>query len=87
VLETDRLKEFSDSVEGTLRGVEMQFGSVDTLSATQRTTPGEAVTAAVSHLHRLGGIWSGYRIAASRARRPAGRPAWSPPLAWARSSR
>lgn len=61
--EIDRLKEFAESVDQTLKQIEMNFLSIDADANRKISGGGEAIAAAVSVFTGFGGIWSGYKKA------------------------
>jgi ribosome biogenesis GTPase A len=61
--EIDRLKDFAESVEQTLKQIQMNFVEVDADANRQLSGRGEAIAIAVSVFTGFGGIWSGYKKA------------------------
>ncbi|HBE16368.1 MAG TPA: dynamin family protein [Cyanobacteria bacterium UBA11149] len=61
--EIDRLKEFGESVNQTLKQIEMNFVEVDADANRKLRGGGEAIAIAVSVFTGFGGIWSGYKKA------------------------
>ncbi|HAG83939.1 MAG TPA: dynamin family protein [Cyanobacteria bacterium UBA12227] len=61
--EIDRLKEFAESVDQTLKQIEMNFLEIDADANRKVSGGGEAIAAAVSVFTGFGGIWSGYKKA------------------------
>ena len=61
--EVDRLKDFAESVDQTLKQIEMNFLSIDADANRKVSGGGEAIAAAVSVFTGFGGIWSGYKKA------------------------
>jgi len=61
--EIDRLKEFAESVDQTLKQIEMNFLEIDADANRKFGGGAEVVAAAVSIYTGFGGIWSGYKKA------------------------
>jgi ribosome biogenesis GTPase A len=61
--EIDRLKEFAESVDQTLKQIEMNFLEIDADANRKVGGGAEAIAAAVSVFTGFGGIWSGYKKA------------------------
>jgi predicted GTPase len=61
--EVDRLKEFAESVDQTLKQIEMNFLAVDADASRKVSGGGEAIAAVASVFTGFGGIWSGYKKA------------------------
>jgi predicted GTPase len=61
--EVDRLRDFAESVDQTLKQIEMNFLAVDADASRKVSGGGEAIAAVASVFTGFGGIWSGYKKA------------------------